>query len=44
MPVHQNKSNKKNTRAAFTTWHRKGQAYFIILIEYDMVYIITLDR
>lgn len=41
MPMHQNKN--KNTHAAFTTWHRKGQAYFIILIEHDMVYVITLD-
>lgn len=46
MQVHWAKSNKKNLKkasGALAAWHREGQAHFIIMIGYDVVYIITLD-
>lgn len=42
MRVHRAKSNKK-AGAALAAQHREGRVHFIILIGYDVVYIITLD-
>lgn len=42
MPVHQAKSNK-NYPCSSHHMTGEGQAYFIILIEYDVFFIVTLD-